>query len=179
MKIVKLEDQMLALVGAATPEEFPAKLTAFVSTATHISKEFMAEKKELQDFEARISALEAKPQLTEARVGEILGASVSKAVTDFASSDAGRKVIGAEASRITMEALASVGTQPVKGSAAPAEPAANTATGLIAAGKFEEAFAASKELQAEFPSAKHFTSYARAEAAGRINFAKVQRNSKN
>jgi len=175
MKIVKLEDSMLALVGASTPEEFPGKLTAFVNASKQIEK-VMAEQPDFKSLESRIAALEAKPQLTEARVGEILGASVANAVTTFAASDAGKKAIGAEASRITMEALANVGTHPVKGSAAPAEPAANTATGLIASGKYEEAFAASPELQAEFPSAKHFATFAAAEAGGRIQFSKSKNN---
>lgn len=71
-------------------------------------------------LEGRLAAVEAaiKTIPTEARITELVTAGVTSGVaasmTTWAASDAGKKTIGAEASRITMEAMAAVGTTPVK-----------------------------------------------------------------
>lgn len=71
-------------------------------------------------LEGRLAAVEVaiKTIPTEARITELVTAGVTSGVaasmTTWAASEGGKKVIGAEASRITMEAMAAVGTAPVK-----------------------------------------------------------------
>lgn len=129
----------------------------------------MADIVSLESLEKRIAALEKTP-LTEDRVKELIsaesGTAANAAVKTFAASDEGKKVIGAEASRITSEALASVGTTPVK--PAPASAQQPTIKELVAAGKHEEAWAASEELQKEFSDAKLYAAYAKGVASGKI-----------
>lgn len=104
---------MLVIVGAANVAEFPDKFAAFAKLAQE-NASAMAEKQiTLESLQASLTALEGKI-LTEARAKEICGESATSAVSTWAGSEPGKKIIGAEASRITAEALANVGTQPAK-----------------------------------------------------------------
>lgn len=139
MPIVKLSEAQMALVGAKTADEFPERLTAFHAANKQIET-VLAKAPDLTALESKISALE-KSILPEARISEIASASAAAAVSAFVSGEEGRKVIGAEASRITMEALANVGTQPVKSAPVTADAAPVNKTfgeivnGLMQAGK--------------------------------------------
>lgn len=169
--LAKLLQEHLDAVGAKDESEFPAKMTAFVAAAKQLEK-VMAESSDLSAVVKRLDAIEAfnKTALTEARVSELVTAGVAggvtAAMTTWAGSAEGKKLIGAEASRITAEAMAAVGTVPVKPAPAPAT--SKTTKELIAAGKFEEAWAQDESLQAEFSNAKVYAAYAKAEAEGRI-----------
>jgi hypothetical protein len=163
MPLVKISEETLALIGATGVSDFPEKLSAFITKAK-TDATFMAESKvTLETLQQSLTALEGKI-LTEAKVKEIVGAETTSAITAWSGSEAGKKIIGAESSRIAMEALASVGTIPAKPAPAPAagnETPEQKAAALIAEGKFEEAYKLDEKLRAEFPSAAHFAAYAR------------------
>lgn len=166
--IIKLSDEVLALIPGATKENFSEKFTAFHRAAKEMETA-MAAQPDFAALEGRIAKLEsATPAagVTEARVKEL--------VTAELGSDASKKSIEAiaqaKASATVIEASAATGTQPVKPAPAPAAGETNVKD-LISAGKFEEAYAASAELQKEFPDAKCFAAYAKSEAAGRVSFA--------
>jgi hypothetical protein len=121
--------EMLEALGAKDVADFSSKLTEFISENNRLKS--MADNSEtISALTKRIEALEAKPNLTEARVSELVTAGVTPAIASWAGSEVGKKAIGAEASRIASEALASVGTVPVKPSPAsaekPADPKAKT-----------------------------------------------------
>lgn len=123
--------EMLEALGAKDVADFSSKLTEFISEHNRLKS--MAETSpDLSALTKRIEALEAsvKTFATEARVSELVTAGVTPAITAWAGSDVGKKAIGAESSRIASEALASVGTVPVKPSPAsaekPADPKAKT-----------------------------------------------------
>jgi hypothetical protein len=121
--MVKITSEMLALVGAKTDAEFPEKFTAFVTKAKE-NETLMAEKQvTLESLQTSITALEGKI-LTEARVKEICGESATSAISTWAGSEGGKKIIGAEASRVVMEASAATGTAPAKPAPTSTEPAA-------------------------------------------------------
>lgn len=173
--IVKLTKEEMALVGASSASEFSAKLSAFCVAAKQLETA-MADQPDFKTLENRIVAIETSVNgiPTDARIGEIVGASVSTAVpnamTAWASSDAGKKLIGAEASRITMAAFAAIGTQPVKPAPAGVESqAGEPVTNLIAQGKFEEAYPLlTAEAQAEFGDAKAYAAFQKANAKGLV-----------
>jgi hypothetical protein len=175
--LVKFTTEMLAAIGAAGAHDFSEKFSAFVTEA-NTAKTFMADSKAtLESLQASITALEGKI-VTEARIKEICGASATESISAWAGSEAGKKIIGGEASRIAMEALANVGTQPAK--PAPVGNAGNDtpeqkAAALIAEGKFEEAWKLDKKLQAEFPTAKSCAAFMRNAGAVRIT-TKSERN---
>lgn len=169
--LAKLTSEMLAMVGATTVAEFPEKFAAFTKLAQENASAMAQNQTTLETLQASITALEGK-LLTEARVKEIVGAESATAIATWSGSDAGKKIIGAESSRITMEALASVGTTPAK--PAPVSADATNATAiqnLEAQGKFEEAWAVDKNIQAEFPSAKGYAAFRRAQFNGQVRIA--------
>jgi len=177
--IVKLTKEDMTLVGASSPSEFPDKLRAFAAASKKLETA-MAETPDWKSFESRIVALETaiKTIPTEARIGEIVGTSVANSVptsmTAWASSEAGKKLIGAEASRITMEAFAATGTQPAKPApaSADAQAGADAAKNFIAQGKFEEAYPLlTEEARAEFPDAKCYAAFQRANSKGQVRIA--------
>lgn len=128
------------------------------------SKPLWKQPPDISTLASRIEALE-KAQLTEAKVKELATAEAKTVVVDYVASDDGKKAIGAEASRVAMAALGSAGTMPAKPTPASTEPDAKS---LISAGKFEEAYAASTELQAQFPDAANYAAFAAAQAAGKV-----------
>jgi hypothetical protein len=177
--LVKFTTEMLAAIGAAGANDFSEKFSAFVTEA-NTAKTFMADSKAtLESLQASIAALEGKI-VTEARIKEICGASATESISVWAGSEAGKKIIGGEASRIAMEALANVGTQPAK--PAPVGNAGNApeqkAAALIAEGKFEEAWKADAKLRGEFLSAKSYAAFMRASHRGavRITTKETDRN---
>lgn len=179
--LAKITSEMLAAVGAANVAEFPDKFAAFAKTAQE-NQTFMAESKvTLESLQQSITALEGKI-LTDARVKEIVGAETTSAISTWAGSEGGKKIIGAEASRITAEALANVGTQPAK--PAPIGAAGNDtpeqkAAALISEGKFEEAYKLDKSLQAEFINGKSYAAFMRASGSGAVRIttkAATERN---
>ena len=155
-------------VGAENVADFEAKLTAFIAEANS-AKTFMAENQvTLESINAKLTALEGKI-LTEDRVkaivGETTGPAATNAVKAWATSEEGKKIIGAESSRISMEALANVGTQPAKPAPVGAsgnDTAEDKAKTLIAQGKFEEAFPLLPASErADFMGAKSYGAYMR------------------
>lgn len=109
-------------LGATNPAEFSVNLANLIQENKELKSmaESAATKPDLSAFENRIAALEASVKLipTEARISELVTASVTSSMTAWAGSVDGKKLIGAEASRITMEAMAATGTTPVKPSPA-------------------------------------------------------------
>lgn len=170
--IVKLTAEDIALVGAKDGTEFAAKFPAFAATAKRMES-VMAEQPTIAALEARIKTLEtAAPAITETRVKELITAETAVPIKTFLTGAEGKTIIGAEASRIVMEAMAASGTTPAKPS--PAAPGADNPEQLEAAGEYEKAFAASKDIRAEFSSWQHYAAFAKANSAGRITFNRPQ-----
>jgi hypothetical protein len=152
--VARLGNDFLALISAATSGEFGEKFKA-AWTGLIARVDALESKPTVAAFDpsallARLDAIEAKAPPTEAQVKQ------------WAESAASFKAV---------EATAAVGTQIA--AIVPAAPTTQTAStgnaaGLIAEGKFEEAWAISPELKAEFPDAKCYAAFARNMAAGRI-----------
>lgn len=160
--IVKLTSEQVALVGATSATDFAEKFTAFCAEAKEIKSmaettpDFSALEKRIADLEGGNLKLQeqVKTFTTEAQVKTI----AAETTTATLSSEGGKKIIEAEASRVVVAAMGGTGTTPVKPSPA-AGPDTNTSEHLIAQGKFEEAFAADKSIQAEFPDAKCYAAF--------------------
>lgn len=175
--LVKLTADQIAKLGAKDPADAAVKLAAFFIASAQLET-VMAEQPTLAALETRIAALEKLPDsLTEARVREIVTAESAVPIKTFISSAEGKQLIGAEASRITMEALAGVSTIPAKPSPAPA--AADNVEQLEAAGEYEKAFNASKDLRAEFDTWTQYAAFAKANKSGRITFNRPQKPAAN
>jgi len=164
--VAKVTTEMLAAVGAKSADEFTAKFSAFIADA-----KLMAEKSvTLESLQASITALEGK-LISEARVKELVaegsGAAATSAISAWSASAEGKKIIGAESSRICMESLAAVGTQPAK-PAPVGNAGVDNSKGLIAQGKFKEVYAATPALQKDFSSAETYEAYMKAVAAGHV-----------
>ena len=128
--IVKLTSEQVKLIGATDAKDFSEKFLAFVQEANEL-KDMADSPVDTSALEKRIADLEAsaKTFTTEARVTTLVTEGATKTLNDWATSDAGKKIIGAEASRITLEAIAAIGTTPAKPSPAnPATPPANPKT---------------------------------------------------
>lgn len=168
--LIKLSAAALAAVGAKTADEFPEALVKLLNdtkaaasaqaiavtdlqsalkTATDAAAELKltvaAQAKTIEDLTAKIGN---PSTLTEARIKEIATASGSA------------------------EAMKAIG---LTGNGAPPAPPANNGSdaktgvaALIAAGKFEEAFAADKNIQAEFDNAKSYAAFMKANYRGQV-----------
>lgn len=162
MKIVKLSDDQLALIGASA-SDFPQKFSAFIA-------EFEKNKTTMADPNPDYAALEKRVLTLERDLlqGITRIQSLETRPAPLAE-DAIKAVAKIEASRVTAEALAAIGTTPVKPTPAAADlnetPEAK-AKALIKAGKFEEAYEANPALRAEFQNAKEFAAYCRAGRKG-------------
>lgn len=168
--LAKISAENVKAIGGENAAEFNANLSTFIAEANQ-AKTFMSENQTtISALEKRIEALEGKI-VTEARVTELVNTGATSAVSTWAASDAGKKIIGGESSRIAMEALANVGTQPAKPSPAPTAgndtPEAKAAA-LNAEGKFEEAWKLDKRLQAEFSGPKSYAAFMRASNRGAV-----------
>jgi translation initiation factor 6 (eIF-6) len=123
--LAKISAEVMKAIGAETAAEVDSQMSAFIAEANK-NKASMAENKTtLESLQSSITALEGK-LLTEDRVKalftEQFNATGSKAISDFVGSEAGKKIIAGEASRVVMEAHAAIGTTPAK--PAPVNPAA-------------------------------------------------------
>lgn len=167
--IVKLSAEELALVGAKDATDFNAKFAAFVSAAKQMES-VMADQPTIASLVSRIDDLEKLPQgATEARVKELITAESVVPIRTFLSTDEGKRIIGAESSRITMEALAAVSTSPNKPSPAAATPAAADVSALEASGEYEKAFPMlPAETRADFADAKSYAAFAKANRKGAV-----------
>lgn len=167
--IVKLTSEQITKLGAKDPADASVKLAAFFIASAQLET-VMAEQPTLAALETRIAALEKLPAaVTEARVKEIVTAESSVPIKTFISSVEGKQLIGAEASRITMEALSNVGTIPAKPSPAAATPTAGTVADLEAAGEYEKSFALLPESErADFLDAKSYASFQKANRKGAV-----------
>lgn len=163
--IVQISPELMAAVGATTATEFPDKLSAFIAESTKAKSSMLT----LEALATRIEALEKKP--TAEAVAGITEARVTEIVTAALANDTTKATIKAEASKVFLDAGAATGTHPVKPSPANPTPTANATADLIKAGKYEEAYAGDKALQAEFTDAKNFAAYAKANAAGQIRIS--------
>lgn len=168
--MVNLSDDVLAAMGAKTPAEFSSKLAELVTASQ--TKSIMAEQTtNFETLEKRIAALEGAKPLTEARVSELMTASLKPALSDWAASVEGKQLIGAEASRITAAALAAVGTNPAKPTPANAElvEAADRIAALEKGGKFEEAYALLPAAdRGQFLGPKSYGAFRRAQMRGQV-----------
>ena len=168
MPVTNVSDAQMKLVGATSTKDFQAKLDLFLAQSSKLESDSSPL---LVDLQSQITDLSAKI-VSEARVTEIVSASVKSAVAEFASSAEGKSLVAAEASRTFMSAGAATGTTPAKPAPASADqvetPEAK-ATSLARAGKYEEAFAAMPaNLKAEYVSAKYYAAYMRATKAGAV-----------
>jgi hypothetical protein len=161
--LAKLLSEHLAAIGAKDVSEVSSKLTEFI--AEHNRIKTMADNAPVPVTEARVNELisaAVKPLLTEARATELITSTIATAIpaamSAWAGSEGGKKLIGAEASRITAEAMAATGTVPVKPAPTPAG-GVDDVEALEAAGKYEEAYAKSRNIQAEFPSAANYAAF--------------------
>ena len=152
--LLKVSAEQLALVGAATAEEFPAKLSEKVKSMGDVSADISALTQTVNTLAKTVGDLQSTVSKcpTESRVTELVTAGVTSSMNAWASSPEGEKLIGAKASKIAMDALGSVGTVPVKAAPlAPEQTLVSQAETLLAGGKFEEAFPMLKrDKQAEF-----------------------------
>lgn len=158
--LVNLSDSEVAAIGAKSSSEFPAAFATFVKDFNNFKA--MAEN---SITEARIIELikaENKTQLTEASVGKIvtdaIATAMPTAMTAWAGSESGKLAIGAEASKKAMEVMSATGTSPLKPSPAPAAGTDDVAS-LEAAGKYEEAYAKSEAIRAEFPTKENYAAF--------------------
>src|SRR6185312_8620606 len=120
--LAKISAEVMKAIGAESASEVDSQMSAFIAEANK-NKASMAENQvTLQTLQASVTALEGKLGniLTEARVKEICGTATTDAITAWAASDAGKKIMGAEASRVVMESNAAIGTIPAKPSPAAA-----------------------------------------------------------
>jgi len=164
--LAKISAEVMKAIGAESASEVDSQMSAFIAEANK-NKASMAENQvTLQTLQASVTALEGKlgNLLTEARVKEICGTATTEAIKAWATSDEGKKIIGAEASKIALDANAAIGTQPAKPAPAPAAggTSEDQAKTLIAAGKYEEAYALLPAAEkADFVSAKNYAAYMR------------------
>lgn len=157
---------MLAAIGVTGAHDVHEKFNAFITEANKNKLSMAENQTTIADLQASIKSLEGK-LLTEARVKEICGESATSVIAAWAGSEAGKKIIGGEASRITMEALASIGTTPAK--PAPVGGSGNdNSKDLVAQGKFKEAYAANPALVQTFSTAESYEAYMKAVAAGHV-----------
>jgi len=165
--LAKISAEVMKAIGAETASEVDSQMSAFIAEANK-NKTSMAENQvTLESIQKSVTALEGK-LLTEDRVRALIteqfNAASTKAVSDFLASDAGKKIIGAEASRVVMEAHAAIGTTPAKPSPAPSAggSAEEQSKALIAVGKYEEAFPLlSAAERSEFLGPKSYAAYMR------------------
>lgn len=175
--MVKLTAETLALVGATGAADFSEKLSAFCAKAKE-NETAMAEQtnaiEQLQTLAAALrtdlNALKASAinaEQCDARIDARCERHIpvtTAAIESWSASQNGKKIIGAEASRITVEALAAVGVNPAKPSPAPAagsDTPEQKAAALVAEGKYEEAYRLDKNAQAEFVTAKSYAAFMR------------------
>jgi hypothetical protein len=128
--LAKISAEVLKEIGATNASEVDSKMAAFISEANQ-NKASMAENKTtLETLQASVTKMEGQLAnlLTEAKVKEICGAATTDAISTWAVSDAGKKIISGEASRVVMEAHAAIGTVPAKPSPVGAPAAAETKT---------------------------------------------------
>jgi hypothetical protein len=156
--VARLGNDFLALISAATSGEFGEKFKA-AWTGLIARVDALESKPTVAAFDpsallARLDAIEAKAPPTEAQVKQ------------WAESAASFKAV---------EATAAVGTQIA--AIVPAAPTTQTAStgavsSLISEGKYEEAWKADANLQAQFVKPEHYAKYMQASTAGRV-FAKA------
>lgn len=167
--LLNITNEMMAAVGASSKDEFSAKLSEFVAESNRVKNIMSEQTTDLAAALKRIEALE-KNIVTEARISELVDAGAASAVSKWAASDEGKKAIGAEASKMTVSALAAIGTTPAKPSPTPAavDPDA-TIKALEAQGKFEEVFALlPKAEQRQHFNAKSYAAFRRASIRGQV-----------
>lgn len=167
--LANITNEMLAAVGAKTAAEFQDKISTFAKTAQENASAMAQNQVTLESLQASITALEGK-LISEDRIKEICGESATASIATWAGSEAGKKIMGAEASRITAEALANVGTTPAKPAPAAAggETPEQKAAALVAAGKYEEAYALDATAKRDFISAKTYAAYMKANGQGAV-----------
>lgn len=174
--IIKLSAECLAAVGAKTADEFPSRLAALLNTCsgmaakiTGLETGFATATETIGNLE---TALDTAEKTITAQAGKIT--TLETAVGNPAAMTEARiKTIATEAATIagSSEAMKAIGAT---GNGAPPAPPSNNAgaaTGtaaLIAAGKFEEAWTADKNVQAEFPTAKGYAAFMRAQSNGQV-----------
>jgi hypothetical protein len=158
--LVKLTSEQATLIGVTEAKDFAEKFAAFVQEHKEL-KDMAEQSPDFTALEKRVKALEDRPitaSLTEAQVDSRVDAAIA--------GDKAKGVIETIASKKLAEAIGATGTTPAKPSPAPA--AEQGVKELIAAGKYEEAYAKSPELQAEFSDGKLYAAYAKGVASGKI-----------
>jgi hypothetical protein len=132
--VVKISAETLKAIGAETASDFEAKLSAFITEANQNKLSMAENTTTIAELQASIKALEGKI-VGEDRIKTICAESATSAVSTWAGSEAGKKLIGGEASRVAIEALANVGTTPARPAPASAEqPAKKTFAEIVQAG---------------------------------------------
>ena len=162
--IIKLSSEALAAVGAKTDADFSAAFAKTISDLNASAKtiaELQSANKTLSDSLAasalQITALEKSVKDLTASVGNVLTEARVREIAEAAGSKAAVGAVGA----------VGAGAPPAAPSNS-AQPPAAAADNLIAAGKYAEAWAADKNLQAEFPTAESFAAFKKNEHKIRI-----------
>jgi hypothetical protein len=162
--IAKLSSGFLAVLGALTPDDFSAKFEAAWAALTADVAALKAQNPaDLSAFEARIAEIEGKHTET-ANALTALSTTVASIKPDALIAQAKEAgVLGAT------EVLGKTGTTAPVGTAPNNErPKAGDVDQMVADGKYPEAWAASKDLQAQFVKPEHYAAYMKAATAGRV-----------
>ena len=198
--LIKLTDAQMAEMGITRADEFASKLSSLLAKPAVPAPKATDKKDDDGDDDcpecdgsgkcgscdgsgakgkkAKASAIHAGA--TEAQVQEMISVAISEGFKTFASSEDGKKILGAQASRITMEALASVGTVPAKPAPASSVETPQAAfEALEKQGKFEEAYAHLPANEKRDFNPKTYAAFRKANAAGAIRIARSISEMKN
>lgn len=167
--LVKILQAHLDAVGAKDESEFAARFSAYVAEVTKNKTSMSETNSTIEALATEVANL--KSELAEVKAFLPKEKTFAEAFNVAIDSEPIKKKVGAEASRIASDAISAAGIVPVKPAPAAAASGDDSVKGMIEAGEYEKAFSASKDLQAEFPSAKHFATYAKAAADGRVKFS--------
>ena len=152
--MLKATKSNMDAVGATTEEGFIDALMAKIST--------------LENQATATSALKTENATLTAQVKELAGK--VDAFKPGMSADEIKAIAGAEASKVAGQAVAATGGKPVQGiNVTETSSTADPVAALVAAGKYEEAWAAdAKTLQCDFSTAKSYAAYMQGVKSGVI-----------
>ena len=154
--LIKVSVALLAAIGAKTESDFSDalanKISGFQSTNESLKQKIDEQEKTIASLSEKLKSSEKTISALSDKIGS------PEALTENKI----REIAKAEGSRSAMEAVGSIGASaPVAAPSVSASstPAISASEALDAAGKHEEAWAASKALQAEFPTAGSYAAW--------------------
>lgn len=170
--LIKLSsEQITQLGGLKDPSEFSARFAELCEKAEAPKTEQKVISiadvqalcgEQMKTFTASIGAVEATVKTIQAEVAKVdVDALVKKA------EDAGSKAAAKSLGKVGANGAGAADLNPNDGTGDKPK-----AEALNSEGKFEEAWAASEDLKKEFPSAKCYAAFAKAESEGRVTINK-------